>query len=295
MKFLYSIIFLFFVPFALNGQLISNVNGEAFEEQPYFNQEFIKKNKIKIISGRFLFYQLGDQLRNTEYYQKYFFNEEGQLIKEEKMDKGGEAKGPLFTDYKYDKNGNLLSVISQNSTSIFGYFYKYDEDNRKINIEYRQNYSSKEKGLGKEYVISSHKNSYAKYDNQLHKTVYNESGFPYLKVIHFYDDSTSLLREIEETLIRSKNRKRHNYFYDDKGHLKKIVTVFNDGKNTNEIVFEYKKDGRIASRSESNDNKPVKTTEVIYKNDSQFINDILIKDEINNFIKVVELRQYEYY
>ena len=53
----YPILYLFITycfPF-VHGQMILNQNGEAFTGDPFFNADFIQRNKIKTIKGQYSF------------------------------------------------------------------------------------------------------------------------------------------------------------------------------------------------------------------------------------------------
>ena len=62
------------------AQVLDNRKGLAFTDKPFFNVDFIKKNKLKKLKGTFTYKKQGEMMRPTEYKYVYEFNRSGQLI-----------------------------------------------------------------------------------------------------------------------------------------------------------------------------------------------------------------------
>jgi len=64
------------------GQMLDNTEGKTFGETPYFNEAFVKRNKIKTLKGYFSTKATMDYIRKSKDVYYYEFNEAGQLIKD---------------------------------------------------------------------------------------------------------------------------------------------------------------------------------------------------------------------
>jgi hypothetical protein len=61
------VFFLIFISLEGYSQILDNTLGHAFTDQPFFNETFIRKNKIKKMSGKYIVKKPGDMMRQTEF------------------------------------------------------------------------------------------------------------------------------------------------------------------------------------------------------------------------------------
>lgn len=287
------------IPFMAFSQLLDNSNGQVFTDEPFFNTEFIKEQGIETISGRFLYYQLGKKMEESDYFQEFTFNKEGLLVQKEVCNERTERRGSNYTLYSYDDRGNVTSKIIKDFYDISGYFYQYDPQSRISKQEFRQNLTRRKDSsrfdLGTDYVVTSHRSSYRIFDDQLHQTVFNQYNRPYTDVIVYFDSTNRKVMK-EEKLRMTKARKLTTYSYIEKNLLDTIKVFFADEVTPSEMTtFEYNEKGLITKREEFKSGELSKVIEVIYKDKTALINDILIKDVAKNFITIVELRSYTYF
>lgn len=287
------------IPFFTFGQLLDNSEGQVFTDEPFFNTDFIKEQGIETVSGRFLYYQLGKKMEESDYFQEFTFNKEGQLIKKEVCNERTERRGSNYTIYTYDDRGNVASKVTQDFYDASGYFYKYDSQNRISKQEFRQNLTRRKDSsrldLGVDYRVTAHRSSYRIFDNQLHQTVYNQYNRPYTDIIIYFDSTDRKVMK-EERLRMTKARKLTTYSYKENELLDTVKVFFTDQDIPAEMtVFEYNEKDYVTKRMEYRDGELSKVIEVIYKENTPLVNDVLIKDVKRSFITVVELRSYTYF
>jgi len=64
-----------------SGQLIDNMKGAAFNTEMFFNETFLKINRIESITVSYAMKRTGRPIENKPDIKIYSFNEQGQLIK----------------------------------------------------------------------------------------------------------------------------------------------------------------------------------------------------------------------
>ncbi|PKR79846.1 hypothetical protein CW751_12880 [Brumimicrobium salinarum] len=283
----------------VNGQLLNNKTGEAFTDRPYFNEEIIRKNKIKTISGGFIHYKLGDILRETDYFREYTFNEKGQLVRQLESRQVANGQDTLVSLYEYD-NGNLVALRQKDQYGFYAYIYAYDEKNRVINEEYRRNLNRNEISatnfkLGREFSVSAEKSSYEDYDGQQKRTIYNSYGIPYKHVFTYYDDLGLVTSKVER-LIRTSDTKTTFYSYNEKNLIDSIKVRSNSPNFQNKTyVFEYDDYENLVKKEVFKNDDFITQYQVIYHDETMLINDVLIQNIATNFIMVLELRNYTFF
>ena len=60
------------IGFQTFSQVLDNRNGEAFTDRPFFNEKFIKQNKLKKLEGSYVYKKSGEVMKSTSY--KYVYN-----------------------------------------------------------------------------------------------------------------------------------------------------------------------------------------------------------------------------
>lgn len=298
------IIFFLFLVFGfqssmLQAQLIDNRYGNVFTDKPFFNFNTIKRHGIKSISGHFIHYKLGDRLRKTDYFRKYAFNREGQLIEQQDFTLLNYENDTSYNRYKYDIQGYVIEFVHTDRNGSYGYFYKYDENSRLIHLEYRRKYGKHEtqynQELGEESIVYSEKSTYKEYPKQLQQTVYNTHGIPYKDIFTYYNDD-SLIVGVTERLRRTRETKITNYSYNKKNLIDTIRIRSNrQGVQEREYVFTYGDNKNLLKKEEFKEGQLITQYEVIYSDRTNLINDFLIQDVATNFIRDLYLDDYQYF
>lgn len=299
----FSILFLaFFFSFQstiINAQFIDNKNGQAFTDLPFFNASTLQRYRVKSISGNFIHYKLGDRLRKTDYFRKYMFNRDGQLIEQLEFSLMNYKNDTSSIKYKYGNQGNVIQSVYSDNNGAYGYFYKYDEENRLINLEYRSKYGSKQTGnnfdLDERSIVYSEKSTYKSYPKQLHETVYNTHDVPYKDVFTYYDENNLVIRKTER-LRRTRETMTTSYSYNQKHLIDTIeITSNRDGVQEREYVFSYDINWDLTEKKEFKNGELITKYAVLYDDKRRIINDFLIQDVTTNFIRDLFLNDYQYF
>lgn len=281
--------------------MIDNSKGNALIDGSYFNKDFIRYRSIKSISGKFIHYRLGDKLRDTEFYRIYFFDKKGQLTKVEETSTFTSGSKASVDIYDYDDIGNLIVHKHYDSYNDFVYFYTYDDRKRLTSKEFRHKYHQGEFSdgvyeLGKEHTVYFEEYAYEEFNGQLHQFVfYKGASVPYKDVFTYYDDAGHI-RETEARLKRATNAKVSYFVYND-DELIDSLGVRSKSDKIREVssAFTYGEDRNLKSRKDFVKDELITKYEVIYSDETNLINDILIQDVKTNFIQILELRNYKYY
>lgn len=283
----------------LNAQLIDNSSGQAFTDQPFFSPVVITRHRIKSISGHFIHYKLGDRLRETDYYRKYSFNEEGILIEQQEFTLLNYKNDTSINRYKYDNYGNITQFVHSDRNGAYGFFYEFDDKNRRVYIEYRRRYGKNETRdsdeLGVESIVYSEKSTFKEYPKQLQETVYNTRNIPYKDIYTYYDEDsliigkTERLRRTHETKITTYSRNMEQLIDTIK------ISSNREGVQDREFVFSYNKRKYLTKKEEFIDEELALQYEVIYDDVTRLANDFLIQNVSTNFIRDLYLDKYEYF
>src|SRR5690554_293540 len=298
--FVFTVVITVVLPIISSAQLLDNSLGNAFTDQPYFNEKIIKKNKIKTISGGFIYYKLGDILRETDYFRQYSFNEKGQLIRQLESRQVANGQDTLVSLYEYDNDGNLTALRQRDQYGFYAYIYEYDDQGRVVNEEYRRNLNKNNTSvtnfeLGREFTVSFERSSYENYDGQHKQTIYNSYDIPYKDIFTYYDDISLITQKIER-LHRTSGTKTTTYSYNEKNLIDSIFIRSNTaGVQNRTYVFGYDKYDNLVKKEEYKNDEYITQYQVIYHDETMLINDVLIQNIATNFIMVLELRHYTYF
>lgn len=286
----------------VNAQIIDNSKGYALEDnRSFFNPDFIRYRGIKTISGRFIHYKLGDKLRETDFYRIYTFNEKGLLIKREERNHITSGQATVVDLFQYDESNRMIKHNHFDHFSAYAYTYTYDEKGRILSKEFRQNYhrgtmNSENYELTEEHIVSFEKFRYEDYENQQHQFVYNQNGeTPYKDVITYFDEHKRIV-SVEEKLRRVSSLKTTSYFYNEDGFIDSInVSSRSDQHRDLAYSYTYDEKKNLKGRKNYVNGKLTTSYEIVYKQETNLINDVLIQDLQTNFIRILELRNYSYF
>ncbi len=295
----YLLIILSFIPLIGKSQMLDNSKGNAFTDVPFFNQEFIKNNKIKILKGTYTHKKMGDILRDTEFIVDFEFNEQGQLIKGYETKKYENTIDTLVSFYGYNASGKLKYKRDKDHRGFFSTHYEYDKKGRIIRQEYRRDIDSLNSSISPVFerstVINFETMSYEDFTNQTKKTIYNNYGFPYLDEMSYYHSDGYLLSR-EERLKMTYETKKTVYSYTEKGWISKITSVSSANSNANqEIEFKYDEDGNVTEKAIYKNGDFLVDIQIIYNSKTGLISYLLSRDVKSNFITILKFNQYEYF
>lgn len=280
--------------------MLDNSKGNAFTDVPFFNQDFIKINKIKHLRGTYTFKKMGDILRDSEYIVNFEFNEKGELIQGYETKKYESSIDTVVSFYGYDDAGKLQYKRDKDHRGFFSKHYQYDEKGRIIREEYRRDIDSLNSSIAPVFdrstVINFETMSYQDFSNQVKKTVSNNYGFPYLEEISYYHPELGYLVSVEQRLKMTYETKKTIYDYTAKGWISKIQTISSANSNANqEIIFKYDEMGNVIAKEIYKNGDFLVDVQIIYNTKTGLISYLLSRDVKSNFITILKFNQYEYF
>lgn len=301
---MYKLIYLLFLTLCTIGdntfgQLLDNSQGNALSDRPFFNEDLIRENKIKSISGDFTVKKVGDILRDTELGRTYFFNRKGQLVKSLETTQASIGLDTLVSYFEYNEAGDITAIRTKDHYGFYATIYKYDSLGRVIREEFRRNLnknnSSLDLEIGKEFVVTYETSSYQEFDGQQKRTVYNSYGTPYKDVFTYYDEDGLITQKVER-LQRTSGTKSTNYSYNEKGLLDTIKVVSSQsGIKKREYVFSYDEWNNLIKKEYYKNGEYITEERVLYDEETMMINYIMTQEVSTGYIMVLELSKYEFY
>jgi len=260
-KYLLSLFLFFLLSLNTKAQLL-DANKQLFDEEPFFNEKFIKINKIKSIKGSWSSKKVKDIIRkkNVDFY--YEFNENGMLQQQYSTFLSQNIKKDTSViAYTYNSESKIIVKRKTDNNGFFSLTYDYDAKGNLLKETYaREENASNTKNdfsLKKQYIIKTDSFHFEKLSkNQEKITYYNSYGKSY-----------------KETF----------YYYDELGYLSEVYTKYLIGNKKSKITYQFNEIGRLGERTTHADlNKNlIKKEQFIY-------------DEIGNLMEIKTYENDEY-
>jgi hypothetical protein len=275
----------------VEAQILNAPLGKEFGMNPKFNPKFIANNQISKISQLVEIKKDGDRIRGGDRKQIFHFNKAGKPKMIVDIDQSRDDTSITVFEYV----GSRLSCeVKNDAAGMYSYCYSYDDRGRPLSRKYSRTSgyntitASVSEKLNSE--ITSENYSYASYENQLHSTLHNASGRPYLKEIRYFD-TNGYLEKYLQTYVMSSSRHQENYRYNKRGWLseKKVET----DSDSYTMKFEYDVVGNIQHKKRFENGKLIYRQEYVYKPESMLLRAELKRDVVNNLI-VISSYEYEF-
>lgn len=281
------------------GQIISNEEGHALGDRTSFNPEYIKKNKIKRISGEFMTKRTGQNMRTNGLERVYEFDREGRMIKSYETVKENGKLDTVVRMFEYNKDGQLISERFSDQHGFSAYIYTYDSIGRITSKEFyrmkNKNGSKIDFEVGEKYLVSKETYTYKKVSGKERQVVYNNTNLPY-KYRTETKDSAGFKVEEYEKYDKSTHLKRTKYFYNYEARIDSVSIEVKDPRRSMTIItYRYDEHGNVDTRNEYKDGKYLYKTEVIYDKATYRIDYIMRRDVITHEFTILKLLNYELY
>ena len=275
----------------LHGQMISNQTGQAFTDHMFFNDNFIRNNKIKTIQGSYSFKKNGDLIRKVPGSYTFTFDHAGQLASIVDLKWNGKKLDTLVNYFSYSEKGDLISFKKSEYGGITEQEMTYDSIDRLTKItNYRVSLDNKGNTI-KRVEINQESIQY----NGEKKTRYNSYGLPYLISFETYDEDGYKIAS-QEKLKRSGTISENKYTYTEKGLLKQILTFYDKKTDpVQTISFSYDAFGNMTERLEKKMNTLVKDLQVIFDTKTQLLHSIIRRNPNTNFMAIIRFTTYDYF
>jgi YD repeat-containing protein len=293
------VFFILLFPFCGKSQFLDNSKGNAFSEIPFFNEKFVKNNKIKSLKGTYTFKKMGDIMRETDYVFQYDFDNKGHLIQSFETNNESRKIDTTLLLYSYYKDGNLAFVRRKDNIGYYSTHFFYDSINRVIKEEYKRDIDT----AGTFFVPSFERSMLLNFETIKYEktgvfeksTVHNSYGLPFKEIISTHD-STGYLISKEEKLKFGNQRTITQFEYNENGWISNIkITNSNNSKLNQELRFKYDEFGNLSEKHIYKNNQFITDIQVIYNLKTGLISSILTRDVATNFISILRFEVVKFY
>lgn len=282
------------IPLALSGQIIANQTGSVFEDENFFNPQFIKQNKIKVITGKLSTKKELETIIERGLIVQYHFDTTGRLIRYlQSFYTGGSKIDTSVVEYFYEK-GNLISKRQNDNYGYYTYTYTYNENGKLVEETYSRETNLLPRKdtfvLAERYIITT--NNYA-YENpgegKQKRKLLNSYGRAYQEEV-FTTDKNGFLTEIEVLLIVSNKRARTTFKYNERGDVtEKLDTRDLSSSNKSQWwTFKYDKLGNLLEEDIYRNDKHIYHREVLYDEKTMLLKALITKDMEANYISILK-------
>lgn len=275
---------------------ILNISQPLFTDEPFFNQTFIKANKVKSITGSISSKKVRDIIRTKGLDYYYEFNDDGTLLMQLASHYSKGLKDSSIITYCYNEHGNVSIKRKSDSYGYYSHHYKYDDNSNVILQTYcrdENRFECKSKfELKKQYTIVADSFSYEKLgNNHVKKKFFNNSGKVFKEQMNYYNEQGYLVEEYTKFLIGNK-KKKLTYEYDEHGRLHKKHTFVNIAKDK-KITEEYSYDdiGNVLDIKIYENDFYKTRKQFLYNNKTMLLNAQIIQDIQSEFLTII---QYSY-
>lgn len=270
--------------------MILNQNGEAFTNDPFFNTEFIQKNKIKSIKGEYSFKKNKDLIRSVPGSYTYEFNKNGSLSSCIDIRWNGKSLDTTVQFYDYN-NGFIVSIKKSENKGVTQEVFKRDSLNRIISqSNYRVTINDKGEILNKVEMNTETMN----YHND-RKTTYNSYKLPYLISYDEFNEDGYKTCSVDKLKMGGTIYKK-NYAYNNKGLLTSIKTFYDKHpKPVEELKFQYDGFGNIIERHEFKQEVFINDFQIIFDTKTGLLHSIIDRNPMNNFMSIIRFTDYMFY
>jgi hypothetical protein len=286
--------FILFLPFVTDGQVLDNRHGEAFTDKPFFNELFVKENKLKNLVGSYVYKKTGEAIKTTSFKYAYNFDKEGHLESSYETNTSGGTNDTVWNIYEYNAQ-NLL--VTHRKTDLDGFstvHYIYDDKGRVIMEEYKRDIDSLGK-IVRSLSFNKERIEYGDYGGQTKLTRYNNYDLPYLDEFVRYDSIGYLVEKVERIRMTSTTY-TNTFSYDERGKLASIQKTSNrkDGI-IEELKFRYDELGNLIEKHVYKDGVFTTDIQIIYNSKSKLLATVITKQVSTGFMMILRFQDYEFY
>lgn len=279
--------------------MLDNEFGKAFSDEPFFNEKFIKRNKIKKITGRYSKKAINDKIRKDSNVYVYEFSPEGRLVKQYRTLKIGKTWDTIVQQYEYDTEGKITVHRKSDQYGFYATIYSYDTSGRVVEEEFRRDLNTGKNKLDfkldKALSFNHETSSYYVAPLQEKRTFYNSYDRPFKNHFKYFDEDGYLLKE--ETILKmSRIRTEKAYTYNDKGFLGaiEITSTSKNNPSTKEEYF-YDQLNNLEQIKYYKNGVYEMEKQLLYNRVSKLLKTVLIREVKSNLITILALDEYEFY
>ncbi len=234
-------------------------------------------------------------MRETEYKYVYEFNREGQLISTFETRKDDGSTDTTWNKYFYDDNNNLIKHSKSDKNGYLSIYYRYDSLNRVIEEEYMHDILDSLGNIERSLSFNKETITYADYGQQKKKTRYNNYGLPYLDEYINYNDLGYLV-ERNERIKMTSTVYTYLHSYDEKGKLAAIQKTSNQKEGVlEEFKYGYDDLGNLLEKHIYKNGVFTTDIQIIYNSKSHLLSSVITRQVSTNFMMILRFKDYEFY
>ena len=289
-----TFILLLFVAQLAKGQLIENSLSNAFTDDPFFNTEIVKLNKLRSLHGTISTKKELSSIKKSGKSQHFKFDKKGNLIQQYSTFFRKGKRDTTFILYNYDKKGNLISKRTNDVNGFYSYNFEFNDQNDIIKKTYCRDINKLNSRINfileKQFVVIKEGYSYIKKDTVVIKNVLNNNGLPYQQIQYTYNALGYLTSEIKKLIINNK-KTTIIYTYNSHGLLaSKEISNSQQKYNIKKTTFLYDKLGNLIELNYFKNDKHVTHKEILYDEKTFLLKALIVQDVETNFIKIVKFK-----
>ncbi|MBN8702476.1 MAG: hypothetical protein J0M08_05400 [Bacteroidetes bacterium] len=275
-----------------------------------FERAVVQKNKVRAIKINYAVKPDNQPIKDYNFYDQFFFNEEGQLIQSMRVeerkivgkdDEQGNGRKHIVSDssityYHYNKEGNLQIKRTRLETGFTSWYYEYNDGGfvSKLTNVREQNVGNHITNFipSAQVVISLETFAYERLPNYQFKVkCFNDESRIYKEIIKYFSDDNLLLRETHDFSIGWVHLE-NIYSYNTKKQLTEKVYSSNASGDMNEkYTIGYTENGQLSIISKYKSNELVFQDNFIFY-DNGLLKSRLSRDEKNKKIDIYKISYY---
>lgn len=287
---------IFFLGFFVSAyaQVLDNREGEAFTDKPFFNESFIKENKLKNLVGSYVYKKTGETMKTTSFKYVYNFDREGHLSSTYETNTSDGTKDTVWNIYEYNDEHLLITHRKTDLDGFTTVHYTYDDQGRVITEEYKRDIDSLGK-IVRSLSFNKERIEYSNYGDQTKLTRFNNYGLPYLDEFVRYD-SIGYLVEKTERIRMTSTTYTNTFSYNEQGKLASIQKTSNrkDGI-IEEFKFRYDELGNLIEKHVFKDGVFTTDIQIIYNSKSKLLATVITKQVSTGFMMILRFQDYDFY
>jgi hypothetical protein len=289
----------FFICNTAVSQILDNSKGEAFGDLPFFNTDFIQRNKIKRITGAHSAKRQGDPIKDTDLKSVYEFDSLGRLIHRYETVFDKQEFDTLMTAYSYDQHNNIINIRTVGHGGTSSVRYAYDSARHMTEKSFVKEIDTLGSILeNNPEIITIINRERMKYDSvplELRCTYSNSYGFSFMDKSWYYHKEGYLLKE-EERLKMTNGLTTVFYNYTDRGYISSIQSDKDgDGKIEKELRFNYDEMGNLLDKKVYKNNEFIFEVQIIYNSTTGLMSSIFTRDIKTGFMSIYRFTKYLYW
>lgn len=279
------------------GQIIDNRRGNAFEEEMFFNQEFLWQNKIKSITGVTSIKRPQRPIEQRPDVSVYRFNSVGLLEELDKVTSVLHLVDSMTIKFKRNDLGEVEIRTENGSRGFYTKKFIYNKEGLLERTDFgKSENTSSTKGLliaGQSVIINSETFEYNKIDAlTLRKSCYNNYGLLYSHVTYKKNELGYMVSETEETVMSGRVSTKV-YTYNEKGWISSIIWDGTDASQQVKHVFTYDAIGNLLKLEKFKGTQLVQEIEVLYG--STMLIEAILDHDLQSRDILITKYTYEYH